>query len=136
MCFNSMRNVSEHWDEVGGRSASALTNDHPEVNVGGIAYSSKEIWIGASTGIQAWLGRVRQSLVTCLTSAGIDVPENLMASQVEGDDELPWPAQRLRYHWSIPKVDEEDWPRKRMPPQVADLLATRFASLRSQDHLD
>lgn len=25
-----MRNVSEHWDEEGGRSASALAKDHPE----------------------------------------------------------------------------------------------------------
>lgn len=136
-----MRNVSEHWDEDGGRSADELAKDHPEVSVGGIAYTNKEIWIGGLDGvpisrIQAWLRRVWQSLVTCLTGAGIDVPEDLMASRVEGDDELPWPAERLRYHWSIPKVDEEDWPRKRMPPEVADLLAARFASLRSRDHLE
>lgn len=36
---------------------------------------------------------------------------------------------RLRYHRSIPKVDEEDWPREQLPPEVANLLATRFASL-------
>lgn len=136
-----MRNVSEHWDEEGGHSASALARDHPEVSVSGIAYTNKEISIGGLDGvpisrIQAWLQRVRQSLVTCLTGAGVDVPEDLMASRVEGDDELPWPAERLRYHWSIPKVDEEDWPRTRMPPEVADLLAARFASLRSRDHLD
>ena len=55
-------------------------------------------------------GRVWQALVTCLTDAGIAVPEDLMTSRVEGDDELPWPAERLGYHWSIPKVAEEDWP--------------------------
>jgi hypothetical protein len=66
----------------------------------------------------------------------MDVPEDLMASRVEGDDDLPWPAERLRYHWSILKADEEDRPREQMPPQVADLLAKRFASLRSRDHLD
>lgn len=136
-----MRNVSEHWDEEGGRSASALAEDHPEVNVGGIAYTNREIWIGGLDGvpvsrIQAWLGRVWQSLVTCLTGAGMDVPEDLMASRIEGDDDLPWPAERLRYHWSILKADEEDWPREQMPPEVADLLAKRFASLRSRDHLD
>jgi hypothetical protein len=76
--------------------------------------------------IQAWLRRVRQSLVTCLTGVGIDVPEDLMASRVEGDDELTWPAERLRYHWSIPKVDEEDWRHKRMPPEVADPLNARL----------
>ncbi len=136
-----MRNVSEHWDKVGGWSASALAEQHPEVSVGGIAYTNKEIWIGGLDGvpisrIQAWLQRVWQSLVMCLTGAGIDVPEDLMASRVEGDDELRWPAERLRYRWSIRKVDEEDWPRERMPPEVADLLAARFASLRSRDHLD
>lgn len=136
-----MRNVSEHWDEEGGRSATKLGQDHPAVNVGGIAYTNKEIWIGGIDGvpisrIQAWLMRVWNSLVTCLTDVGIDVPEDLMVSRVDGDDELPWPAERLRYHWSIPKMDEKDWPRQRMPPEVADLLAARFASLRSRDHLD
>jgi hypothetical protein len=136
-----MRNVSEHWDEEGGRSASALAGDYPEVIVGGIAYTNKEIWIGGLDGvpisrIQAWLWRVWQALVTCLAGASVDVPEDLMASRVEGDDELPWPAERLRYYWSIPKVDEKDWPRERMPPEVADLLARGFASLRSRDHLD
>jgi len=136
-----MRNVSEHWDEEGGRSASELARDCPNVSFGGIAYTNKEIWIGGVDGVPisrilAWLGRVWQSLVACLTDAGVAVPEDLMASRVEGDDELPWPAERLRYHWSIPKVAEEDWPREQTPPEVADLLATRFASLRSRDHLD
>jgi hypothetical protein len=117
-----MRNVSEHWDEEGGRSASALAKDYPNVSVGGIAYTNKEIWIGGGDGVPisrilAWLGRVWQALVTCLTDAGIAVPEDLMTSRVEGDDELPWPAERLGYHWSIPKVAEEDWPREEMPPR-------------------
>jgi hypothetical protein len=111
------------------------------VSVGEIVCTNKEIWIGGLDGVPisrilAWLGRVWRSLVTCLSDAGIAVPEDLMASRVEGDDELPWPAERLRYHWSIPKVAEEEWPREPMPPEVADLLATRFASLRSRDHLD
>jgi hypothetical protein len=136
-----MRNVSEHWDKVGGRSASALARDYPNVSVGGIAFTNKEIWIGGVDGVPisrilAWLERVRRSLATCLTDAGIAVPEDLMTSRVEGDDELPWPGERLRYHWSIPKVAEENWPRERRPPDVVDLLATRFASLRSRDHLD
>jgi hypothetical protein len=79
---------------------------------------------------------VWQLLVTCLTEIGIDVPEDLMASRLEGDDELAWPAERLRYHWSIPKVDEENWPREQMPPEVAELLAAKFASLRSRDPVD
>jgi hypothetical protein len=82
-----MRNVSGHWDEEGGRSVSKLAEDHPDVSVGEIAYTNKEIWIGGLDGvpisrIEAWLGRVRQSLVTCLTGVGIHVPEDLMASRV------------------------------------------------------
>jgi hypothetical protein len=136
-----LRNVSEHWDEVGGRSAKVLADKHPEVGLGELAYTNKEIWVGGLDGvpisrIQAWLGRVWNSLVTCLIEAGIDVPEDLMGSRVEGDDDLSWPAERLRYHWSISKVDEASWPRERMPPEIAELLAARFASLRSRDHLD
>jgi hypothetical protein len=136
-----LRNVSEHWDEVGGRSARRLTVDHPEFSVGGIAYTNKEIWIGGLDGvpisrIRAWLRRMWHSLVTCLTEIGIDVPEDLMASRIEGDDGLPWPAERLRYHWSIPKVHEENWPREQMPPEVAELLAAKFALLRSRDPVD
>lgn len=136
-----LRNISEHWDEVGGDSASNLAKNHPEVSVGGIAYTSKEIWLGGTDGvptsrIRAWLRRVWQSLVMCLTEAGVDVPEDLQASRVEGDDELAWPAERLWYHWSIPKVDEKDWPRERIPPEMAELLAARFAALRARDHLD
>lgn len=61
-----IRNVSEHWDEEGGRSATRLAEEHPEVSVSGIAYTSKEIWIGGLSGvpisrIEAWLGRVRQA---------------------------------------------------------------------------
>ena len=136
-----IRNVSEHWDEEDGRSARKLAQDHPAVSVVGITCTDKEIWIGGLDGvpisrIRAWLRRVWQSLVMCLTGVGIEVPEDLMESRVEGDDGLPWPAERLYYHWSIPKMDEENWPRERMPPEVADLLAARFASLRSRDHLD
>ena len=42
----------------------------------------------------------------------------LIASRVEGDDELPWPAERLLHNWPIPKVDEEYWSREQMPREV------------------
>jgi hypothetical protein len=48
-----LRNVSEHWDEVGARSARRLAEDHPEFSVGGIAYTNKEIWIGGLDGYRS-----------------------------------------------------------------------------------
>lgn len=84
-----LRNVSEHWDEVGGRSASKLAADHPDLSVGGIAFTGKEIWIGGDGGVPlsrttAWLWRVWRALVTCLGYAGIEVPDDLNASRFEG----------------------------------------------------
>ncbi|MBO0609882.1 hypothetical protein [Myceligenerans salitolerans] len=38
-----LRNIAEHWDEVGGRSAERLAADHPGVIVGAIIYTNKEI---------------------------------------------------------------------------------------------
>lgn len=32
-----LRNVSEHWDETGGRSVTALAENHPDIQVGGLA---------------------------------------------------------------------------------------------------
>jgi hypothetical protein len=136
-----LRNVAEHWDEVGGRSAETLASDHPAIDVGGIASTNKETWIGGGEGvplsrIQAWLGRVRTALVACLTDAGVDVPEDHRASQVEGDDDLPWPAERLYFHWSIARVEAQEWPREPMPDDLAQALAMLFASRRARDHTD
>ncbi len=76
-----LRNVIEHWDEVGGRSADTLATDHPDIAVGGIAFTGKEIWIGGDRGvplsrITAWLWRMWHALVACLADAGVQVPED------------------------------------------------------------
>jgi hypothetical protein len=136
-----LRNVSEHWDEEGGRSATTLATDHPGISLSGIAFTKNEIWIGGDEGlpvsrIRAWLGRLRTALVAALADVGIGVPEDLLASAIEGDDDLPWPAERLRYHWSIPQVPEQEWVRERMPTEVAELLAEKFARLRDRDPKD
>jgi hypothetical protein len=136
-----LRNVSEHWDEEGGRSVTTLATAHPGISPEGIAFTNKEIWIGGEKGIpvsriRAWLGRVRTALVTALADVGIAVPDGILASAIEGDDDLPWPPERLRYHWSIPQVSEQEWPRERMPTEVADLLAEKFARLRTRDPED
>lgn len=135
-----IRNVSEHWDEVGGRSADKLAAGHPGIEVSRIAFTNKEIWIGGTDGvplsrITAWLLRVRRALEVCLADAGIEVPDP-RTSQTEGDDDLPWPPERLHFHWSIPRVEEQDWPRHEMPEDVAEAMALIFARRRARDHTD
>lgn len=136
-----LRNVSEHWDEVGGRSARELAHQHPDVEVGGIAYTNKEVWIGGLEGvplsrITAWLYRMRSALVSSLAGSGFEVPKDLSTSRIEGDDDLPWPPDRLNFHWSLPTVEEEHWPREKMPPEVAEVLQHIFARRRARDYTD
>lgn len=136
-----LRNVSEHWDEIGGRSANTLATDHPDIAIGGIAYTGKDIWIGGDRGvplsrITAWLWRVWHALVACLADADIEVPENLSSSRVKGDDDLSWPAERLHFHWSLPWVEEKDWPREPVSEGMLEALAVLFANRRARDPLD
>jgi hypothetical protein len=64
----------------------------------------------------------------------MEVPDDLNGSRVEGDDDLPWPAERLHFHWSLPRVEEQDWPREEMPEGVTEALAMLFARRRARDH--
>lgn len=135
-----LRNVSEHWNELGGRSANRLTVAHPDIELGRIAFTNKEIWIGGTDGvplsrITAWLLRVQRALEACLSDAGILVP-NPSSSLIDGDDDLPWPPERLHFHWSIPRVEEQNWPRDEMPEEVAQAMALIFARRRARDHTD
>lgn len=134
-----LRNIAEHWDETGGRSARDLAEQYPTLAPDAVAFTNKEIWLGGLEGvplsrITAWLYRVEEALRECLTQHGVEVPADWMASRVAHDDELPWPKERLRYHWSIPHLPEDQWPRDDMPDEVASLLVERFAQLRARDH--
>jgi hypothetical protein len=133
-----MRNIVEHWDEVDGPSAEKLASTHPDVSVDAIEFTNKEVCVGGVplSRIRAWLARVRQALVDALTSAGIDVPDD-MESMVAGDDTLTWPPDRRRYRlWSVPIVDMNDRPTDEMPSEVAALVAERFQQLRARDTAD
>jgi len=137
----ALRDISEHFDESDGPSARTLASDFPDVQPGALAYKNKEIWLGGLDGvplsrIRAWLARVRAALVDALEGAGQSVPHDLLASTVEGDDDLAWPPERLHYGWWIPQVSEEDWPREELPEHVAGLLAERFMRLRARDSRD
>lgn len=134
-----LRNVAEHWDERGGRSAEELARAHPDVSVDVISFTNKEIWVGGIkdgiplSRIRAWLGRVRSALVTALEADGTEVPDD-MASMVAGDDELQWPSDRRRYAlWSVPTVDMKEWPTEAVSRKVTELLAERFRALRGRD---
>jgi hypothetical protein len=137
-----LRNIAEHWDEVGGPSAEKLANSYPDFSADGIAFTNKEIWVGGLddgvplSRIRAWLVRVRQALVAALTSAGVKVPDD-MDSMIAGDDALAWPPDRRRYAlWSVPIIDMEDWPTRELPSEVAALMAERFLRLRERDSAD
>jgi len=86
--------------------------------------------------IKAWLNRVEKALRDCPSQEDAEVPGNWMTSHVPGDDDLPRPKERLRYHWSIPHLPEKEWPREEMPEEVARPLAERFARLRERDPKD
>jgi hypothetical protein len=136
-----LRDVAEHWDEVGGRSSDELASKHPDVLIGAIAFTNKEIWVGdvPLSRIRAWLARVRRALITALTSAGVTVPDEL-ESTVPGDDDLRWPEDRRRYRlWQVPIPDKEDWPPP-PPPEMDEAIsfyeAERFKNLRARDHAD
>ena len=136
-----LRNIAEHWDEVGGRSADDLVANHPDIAVGGVALVGKEPWIGGDQGvplsrITAWLWRVHKALVESLAEVGVEVPEDFAASRFEGDDDLAWPPERLRFHWSIPRVEEPDWPREQAPEGVLEAMAMLFVNKRRRDPLD
>ena len=133
-----MRDMAEHFDDVDGRSFRAFATAHHQMDADTWAATNKEIWLGGASGvplsrIRHWLVLMRQALENALTAAGIAHPADLEASTVEGDDALAWPPERLRFHWSLPVVDEEDWPREDAPDELMELIATRFARLRQRD---
>lgn len=136
-----LRNIAEHWDETGGHSELELADRYPTVKPEALAFTNKEVWIGGLHGVplsrvKAWLYRVEEALRDRLGQQGDPVPEDWMASRASGDDDLPWPKERLHYHWSIPRVPEQEWPREEMPEEVARPFAERFARLRARDSKD
>lgn len=136
-----LRNILEHWDEVGGWSSDKLKDKHPNISVGELAFNGKEIWIGGFDGIpisriRAWLRRVNQALVEALAAVGVKTPSDLFASRLENDDALEWPIERLHYHWSIPQLSEEDWPREQMTPEIQGIMREKFLLKRKKDHTD
>jgi len=136
-----LRDVVEHFDDVDGPSARRLARQYEDVTVGAYAYDSKEVWIGGYEGVplsrvEAWLGRVQVALVKALEATGREVPHDLDASRVVGDDDLDWPPERLRYGWWIPLVPEQEWPHEEMPKHLAKLMAERFRRMRARDPED
>ncbi len=137
----ALRDIFEHYDEVDGRSFRTLAAGFPNVNAEAFAYTNNEIWLGGLEGVplsrvRAWLYRIRVALVAALPAARVEVPHDLLASTVEGDDELAWPPERVHYGCWIPHVDEPEWPRRGAPPGVAELMAERFRLLRARDIVD
>lgn len=121
-----LRNIAKHFDEVGGFSADRLAAAYPDMSATAFSYTSKEIWLGNAIPLSrviAWLMRVADTLAAALATADITVPDDL-TSMAEGDDELPWPSDRLRYrYWALPLAEKNDWPTEDLPDDVAEALA-------------
>ncbi len=115
-----LRNIAEHWDETGGRSERELAERYPTVKPDAVSYTNKEVWLGgvdsvSLSRIKAWLYRGEKALRDSLSRDGAEGPDDGMASQLPGDDDLPWPTERLRYHWSIPHLRRRRGRARRCP---------------------
>lgn len=125
-----MRNTSEHWDQVGGPSVSRLNEIRPDYMA--TWHTNKEIWIGGEGGpalshIHDWLIETRAAFTEAFAGVGETVAD--LDASFEGDDDLPWPVERLRYHWSIPAIELEDWPAGRLPAGKSRLSPDELLAL-------
>jgi hypothetical protein len=133
------RNIAEHWDEVGGRSADAFAKDYPGRTPGEMSATNKEVSVGGVpvSRVIAWLARVHDALMRAIEDATGDAHPALQKSMVDGDDALAWPPERRRERlWQVPQLDMEDWPTEEMPPKIAELMAMRFRNRRLRDGVD
>ena len=136
-----IRDLSEHWDEVGGRAQRLLESEHSHIDAGVINFTNKEIWIAEVplSRIRAWAARLRQALRDALEANGLTPPED-DESIIAGDDEIEWPSDRRRRQlWTVPAIDWDDLPPEPSPEEreaVDQILALRFLNLRRRDHAD
>ncbi|ORV49700.1 hypothetical protein AWC05_00835 [Mycobacterium florentinum] len=136
--FELTRNIAEHWDEVGGRSAAAFANEYPDRVPGQISATNKEVFVSdvPLSRVVAWLARVNEALKRAIEDAGEHVPAD-EASVVEGDDDLPWPSERRRERlWQVRQLDMDEWPTEEMPEEIEKLLQERFQNLRERDGVE
>jgi hypothetical protein len=136
--FHLARNIAEHWDEVGGRSADAFAREYPDRALGQISATNKEVFVSdvALSRVIAWLGRVNRALTDAIENAGEALPSD-DASTVSGDDDLAWPSDRRRERlWQVPQLDMAEWPTEEVPVEVVELTHRRFQGLRERDGVE
>lgn len=136
--FELTRNIAEHWDEVGGRSADAFANEYPGRVPAQISATNKEVFVSdvPLSRVVAWLGRVNVALKQAIEDDDEHVSDD-DASVVEGDDDLSWPPERRRERlWQVRQLDMDEWPTEEMPEEIAELLQRRFQHLRERDGVE
>jgi hypothetical protein len=133
------RDVTEHWDEVGGRSAEKFASEYPDRTLGQISATNKEVFVSdvPLSRVIAWLARVDRALHQAIEDAGEEPLPADDASKVWGDDDLAWPPERRRERlWQVPQLDMEDWPTEEMPAEVAGILQEKFRLRRLRDGVE
>jgi hypothetical protein len=138
--FHLTRNITEHWDRVGGWSADAFETEYADRALGEIAATNKEVFVSdvPLSRVEAWLARVHRALTQAIVDADpAALPPDDDASAMFGDDDLPWPPERRRERlWQVPQLDIEDWPTEELPPRVAEYLQGKFQRLRERDGVE
>lgn len=114
-----LRNISEHYDELGGWSRENLSQDFPDVEVGLTAYTGKEVWIGGFEGVTIndlcqWAESARDLLQAALASlTGDSAPEALDGLDTDSL-ELPFPPERVFWSWQVGSEHASAWPSNRL----------------------
>ena len=138
--FHLARNITEHWDEVGGWSADAFADEYPDRGLGQISATNKEVFVSdvPLSRVTAWLARVNRALTQAIKDADPDaLPPSDDASAVSGDDDLAWPPERRRERlWQVPQLDMAEWPTEEMPTEIAEILQLKFQLLRERDGVE
>lgn len=138
--FHLTRNITEHFDKVGGWSEIAFANEYPDRGLGQIGVTSKEVYVSdvPVSRVIVWLARVREALIQAIKDTEPDaLPPGDEASMVSGDDDRAFPPERRRERlWQVPQLDMADWPTEEMPEEIAMILQEKFRLRRLRDGVD
>jgi hypothetical protein len=138
--FHLTRNITEHFDNIGGWSEVAFANEYPDRGLGQISVTSKETYVSdvPISRVQVWLARANDALTEAIKDTDPDaLPPSDEASMVLGDDDVAFPPERRRERlWQVPQIEMDDWPTQDIPDAIAELVQQKFQLRRLRDGVD